>query len=312
MRKWCWLVAAATLSCNSPKRDFVSTGDAGASGQPTSRDNGGAPNGGTPGGGAPNGGTPNAGDAGDAGATNDAGGGGNGTTDPNCEGCSVGNACIPNGAVNPRDPCQICDTAVASDSYSPNEGALCGSEESACSAQDTCNASGDCAGNHFDDGLPCAGGACEAGVCNMQPNPFDCIAPSPPKAELTGEPYGFEGAPPSAKGGTIVDGRYTAVRFDQYDSDAGGVDVWTFEFRKGYVQAEMRYWTFNDIAYIPEVQFAGSFATDGTTLTFDVDRCDPQYDIDMPTFSYTVTSNGLITIAPLTNGGTIVVSFLRE
>ena len=147
----------------------------------------------------------------------------------------------------------------------------------------------------------------------MQPNPFDCIAPKPPTAEFTADSFGLSGTPPAAKGGTIADGRYAPVRFDLYNSEASGIDIRTFEFKKGYVQAATQYYSIETKgAYIPAVRFAGSFATSGSSLTFKFERCDPQYDIDIPSLSYTATSNGLVTFATLSGGGTLVTSYLRQ
>jgi len=201
----------------------------------------------------------------------------------------------------------------ASDAYSPNQGARCGAAASTCSQPDTCDASGACAANDLDDGTPCSGGACEAGTCRIQPNPFDCIAPSPPPADFTAPSFSLSGTPPIAKGGPIADGRYAPVRFDLYNSEASGIDIRTFEFKKGYVQAETQYYAIETKAsFIPEVRFAGSFAISGSSLTFDLERCDPQYDIDIPSLSYTATSNGLVMIATLSDGGALVTSYLRQ
>jgi hypothetical protein len=60
------------------------------------------------------------------------------------------------------------------------------------------------------------------------------------------------------------------------------------------------------------VRFVGSFATTEASLSFDFARCDPQYNIDIPTLSYTVTSKGLVTSWPVMDGGTLVTSYLRQ
>lgn len=317
MLKWWWLAAGAALSCNSPTRDFQApAGAAGDSASDGGSSSGGPSNGGTSGGGALNGGSSGAGSSeggapeGEAGTSSQAGASGAGT-EPDCDGCRVGKACVARGMVDPSNRCQVCDPEISTDAYSPNEGAKCGASATACSGADSCDASGVCAPNHLDAGTPCAGGACEDGTCQMHPNPFDCVLPTPPVSELPEQIFAPSEVP-TAKGGTIADGRYTSIRIDLPSLEATAVDVFTFEFKKGYVQAAKRYWSLQGVAYIPEVRFAGSYSTEGATLSFDLERCDPQYDSDVPNMSYTATANGLVTMLELADGTTVVTTYLRE
>jgi hypothetical protein len=277
--------------------------------------NGGAANGGTASGGAANGGAVNGGapaTGGKAGNSNEPTAGSQGGGPP-CSGCLVGKDCFKEGVLNPSNPCQICHATLASSSFSPNTGAKCGSSATECSSQDTCDASGACQANDL-VGMPCAGGACETGgVCKVGQNPFDCIAPSPPTVQFTAQVFVFTGTPPTAKGGVIADGRYTATRIDLYNSSATGVDIRTFEFKKGFVQAATRYYSLETQgAFIPEVRFAGSFTSSASVLKLDAEHCDPQYQIEIPSLPYTATANGLVTIATLADGSTIVTSYVRQ
>jgi len=168
-----------------------------------------------------------------------------------------------------------------------------------------------CQKNDLATGVHCATGACVAGAC--KPNPFDCIVPTPPVTSLTDEIYDFMGTPPASTGGVIADGRYVPTRVNLWNSSATGVNVRTFEFKTGFVQVATRYFSIETHgAYIPEVQFAGSFTTSANVLKFELERCDPQYDIDIPSFSYTASANGMTTTETLTDGSTIVTSYLRQ
>ncbi|HKO50310.1 MAG TPA: hypothetical protein VJV79_21415 [Polyangiaceae bacterium] len=233
--------------------------------------------------------------------------------EPGCKGCLVGEDCIADGVRNPSNLCQICNAGLVGDAYSPNTGAKCGSGATECSGQDTCDANAVCQKNDLEVGTSCAAGVCEAGVCQAIPNPFDCIAPNPPKTDFTAEVFGLAGTPPAAKGGVVADGRYTATRIDLYGSAPTGVDLRTFEFKKGFVQIASRYYTVDTkIAYIPEIQFSGSFTGSANSLKFNLERCDPQYDIDVPNLPYTATANGLITFLTLSDGATVVTSYSRQ
>jgi hypothetical protein len=320
MLKWSWLVAAAALSCSSAQRNF-SNGNGGSSGQPS---NGGTSNGGTSNGGTSNGGTSSGdGGAGDGGVAGMADGGeagmagesaaGSNGGDPTCAGCVIDSVCVEAKAQNPENPCQSCDVSRSRGSYSPNLGARCGSAATECSAQDTCDERGACQKNDLDSSTLCSTGACEAGVCKAVQNPFDCIVPSPPIAEMTDQVFGFTGTPPIAKGGVVADGRYAPTRIDLYNSSATALDIRTFEFKKGFVQVASRYFTIDTkAAYIPEVQFSGSFTGTANLLTFNLERCDPQYNIDIPNMPYTATANGLVTIVTLGDGATVVTSYARQ
>lgn len=228
-----------------------------------------------------------------------------------CTGCVIGANCVASGAVNPSNACQVCAPSVSTSSYSPNTGANCGSSPSACSGQDTCSAAGVCQANDSTNGSACTGGECQSGVCEPFTNPFDCVAPDPPVSVLPSDLFGLAGDPPANTGGTIANGTYTPVRIDFYDG-AETIDLMTFEFSNGFVQLAFRYYTSGGVAFIPEVQFAGSFSTSGSTLSFDVERCDPQYDLDPPSLLYTVTANGMRIEQRTFNDERVVVTYQRN
>lgn len=144
-------------------------------------------------------------------------------------------------------------------------------------------------------------------------SPFDCVTPTPPVTALPTQVYGATGTPAAASGGAIADGRYTPKRIDLYNSSATGVDVRTFEFKGGFVQAAMRYFNIsNGAAFIPEVRFSGTFTVSASSLKFDFQRCDPNYELFIPNLSYTATANGMVTVETLKDGTTVVVNYLRE
>jgi len=249
------------------------------------------------------------GNGGTAGVSLSAGSGGA----PNCAGCLIGSSCIQAGAQKTGNPCEICDVSRSRAAYSSNLGALCGAAATVCSAQDACDANGVCQKNDLESGTPCSGGACDVGVCQVKPNPFDCIAPTPPKADFNAQVFELTGTPPSPKGGVPADGRYTAARIDLYNSATTGVDIRAFEIKKGYVQISSQYYNLeNKAAYIPEVRFTGSFVIGAGVLKFTLERCDPQYDIGVPDLPYTATANGMVTILALKDGTTVVTSYLRQ
>lgn len=82
-----------------------------------------------------------------------------------CSGCSVAGTCFASGAVNPANPCQICNPSQNASGFVGNVGAACGSGPSACSSQDSCSQQGQCLPNHSAVGTLCgspAAGACDA------------------------------------------------------------------------------------------------------------------------------------------------------
>jgi len=202
-----------------------------------------------------------------------------------CAGCAIEQECVASGAKNPQNPCEVCVPTLSGSAYTPSSGESCG-----------------------------ATSECEAGVCTPLPNPFDCILPDPPAPELPDDRFVALGSPPpTAKGGPIAAGRYVPVRIDQYGSSAAGLDLRTFEFSKGFVQLATQPWNMEgEVAYIPAIRFAGSFTSDDNVLSFSVERCDPQYDIDVPNLPYTASANGLQIIESLTDGGTRVTSYARQ
>lgn len=192
-------------------------------------------------------------------------------------------------------------------------GETCGAGPSECSGQDTCNSVGVCQSNDLTNGSSCFHGECEQGSCEAVPNPFDCIAPDPPELVLPDDRFVMDGAPPAATGGVILDGIYTPVRIDLYNG-ANQVRVMTFEFSHSYVQMNLQDRTMtNGAGFIDPIQFAGSLSTSGTSIVWDVERCDPQYNIDPPAqVPYTATVNGLRTVQATSDGGTAVVSYARN
>lgn len=125
------------------------------------------------------------GNAGSADVTPDAGGsGGSAGSDPACEGCSIAGICVHAGAVDPANPCGICAPERDDAAYGPNVSASCGAGPSDCSAQDTCNAAGECAPNDVADGTSCgeagSGQLCVGGECGA------CSAASDPDALCAG------------------------------------------------------------------------------------------------------------------------------
>lgn len=85
----------------------------------------------------------------------------------------------------------------------------------------------------------------------------------------------------------------------------------TYEVRSQYVQIGVRDWT-GSFFPIGEIQFAGSFTTPSNTLTWDLENCDPQYNITVPNMKYTATANGLITIENRPSNIVIVTRFARN
>ncbi len=144
-----------------------------------------------------------------------------------------------------------------------------------------------------------AGGACQSnGACDA----FDCIAPSPPEV-FPNLPVDAVfllsvATPPAGRGGTVRDGRYTPVRIDLYGEEQSTVFVATYEFRGRSVQVGYQPFTSLSppVGVIPELQFAGTYDTAGTSLELDIERCDPQFELDLPAMQYTATANGLVTI----------------
>lgn len=100
-----------------------------------------------------------------------------GTDQCQCQGCQVRADCVFDGDTNPANPCQICDVSRSQTAFSANVGNSCGSGASECSAQDTCDARGQCAPNDRGDGTTCSGqaGFCRGGQCvSRQQTGTDC------------------------------------------------------------------------------------------------------------------------------------------
>lgn len=228
-----------------------------------------------------------------------------------CDGCLVDGTCYAEWASDPNDVCFICMPDVKRDAFVPGETVRCGDAATECSQQDTCDGSGMCRVNHEPDGTECAEGACYEGECYPLQSPFDCIAPSPPAADFPMDVYGATGSAPVGAGGRIVDGRYVPVRIDIYSPTVSTLSVRTFEFRRGYVQAAHQPYSTSGAGFIPQIEFSGTYSTSGGAITFDMERCDPNYDIDIPALSYTVSANGLVLIETVSDGA-VVTSYRRE
>ncbi len=74
-----------------------------------------------------------------------------------CEDCLIDSECIPNGFVNPANPCQKCDTAQSTTAWSDNDGQAC-DDGLYCTVNDTCS-SGECAAvaRECSDDIDCTG-----------------------------------------------------------------------------------------------------------------------------------------------------------
>ena len=89
-----------------------------------------------------------------------------------CDGCLIGEACIPAGTADPSNPCMVCDPEASATELSPDDGASC-DDGLSCTERDTCSA-GACSGETIacDDGISCNGaemcsedaGGCEPGA----------------------------------------------------------------------------------------------------------------------------------------------------
>ena len=78
-------------------------------------------------------------------------------TTPICEGCRIDELCHAEGAVNPENLCQICDSSLDDVGWSPHSGLPCDDGEY-CTVNDHCN-EGSCIGEARDcsDGIACTG-----------------------------------------------------------------------------------------------------------------------------------------------------------
>jgi hypothetical protein len=237
-----------------------------------------------------------------------------------CNGCAIGGICRANNFVNPDNSCQICDTTRSVTGFSPRTGANCGAGRTECSDQDTCNAQGQCQPNDRQPDSNCTAANGAAGTCqNLQcvaSDTFDCVAPDPPTVASnipTNNVFVIPGAtPPVARGGTIRNGRYVPTRIDVFGNlPFDSVFIPTYEFSGRSVQiAETGFTNLSPISgfLLVDVRFAGTFTTNGTSMTFDVDRCDPQFSIDLQTqtVQFTATADGLTTISQQGLGPVVV------
>jgi hypothetical protein len=216
-----------------------------------------------------------------------------------CANCATGQLCTAQGqCVNAQSELGgNCSTTANCRVGVCSSGICCGS---ACDPLcEVCGANGACQSN----------GACDA---------FDCIAPNPPAVTANlpaGNNIFLLGTPPAARGGTVRDGRYTPARIDF--SDVTGVTyIPTYEFRGRSVQiAEQDFVQFSPpLSFGPEFHYAGTFTTSGTSLTFNVEFCDIQFNgitLQTPTVQYTATPNGLIAISQQASGP-VMISYVRQ
>lgn len=72
-----------------------------------------------------------------------------------CDGCVIAGVCLAAEATASGNPCLVCDPGRSRTSYSAAVDRPCGTAATECSAQDTCNAQGQCQPNHFELGTPC-------------------------------------------------------------------------------------------------------------------------------------------------------------
>jgi len=224
-----------------------------------------------------------------------------------CDGCVIGGACVAADAANPDNSCQVCDPDESTSAYSADVGTACGDSETECSGEDTCNSSAVCQANHVADRIECSDGYCEGGDCKLPV--FDCIAPDPPAfdgEEL--EMFVNLTDPPTPTGGALPSGRYTPFRVQYYGDQPSTTSLYSFEIQGIFAQVAMQPYP----PWIPQIEFAGIFTPIDDTLEFDVERCDPQYDIDVPVLEYSATANGMLTFETDVYGTRIVISYLRE
>ena len=95
-----------------------------------------------------------AGCSGDAGSCSSLGDAGVG---PSCTGCSIEGACVATDAIDPANPCQICDPQRSAQDWSPQDGVGC-DDGLFCTTDDACQA-GLCRGEEriCEDGVACNG-----------------------------------------------------------------------------------------------------------------------------------------------------------
>jgi len=99
-----------------------------------------------------------------------------------CQGCRVAGNCFAAGVSNGSDVCQICDPSRSTTAFSANVGAACGAGPTECSAQDTCDARGQCAPNDLPSSTACASvpdGQCQGdGRCGARVPPLSGLGAS--------------------------------------------------------------------------------------------------------------------------------------
>ncbi|MFP2931704.1 hypothetical protein ACLESO_42285 [Pyxidicoccus sp. 3LG] len=86
--------------------------------------------------------------------------------------CSINGACVPHGAVNPSNPCQICDTASSNTAWTNRGTNVACNDGNACTVNDVCNGAGGCGGSPMqcqNTQGQCYQAACVNGACITSP-----------------------------------------------------------------------------------------------------------------------------------------------
>ncbi len=115
--------------------------------------------------------------------------------------CTVGGVCYANGAVNPENVCQVCDSTRSTTAFSSRASGTSCDDSNACTVDDQCNDSGVCVGSPMDcsDGIECTADTCSAGTCTS-------VSSAPGTACSTGVCDGAASAPLCVLGDTDGDG----------------------------------------------------------------------------------------------------------
>ncbi len=84
-------------------------------------------------------------------------------------GCIIDGACVPDGGVNPLNPCEVCAPSVSTNAWSPAAAGTSCDDGLFCTDVDACDGAGACVGSARDcgDGIDCTLDVCDesAGVC---------------------------------------------------------------------------------------------------------------------------------------------------
>ncbi|MBX3250325.1 MAG: hypothetical protein KF901_24315 [Myxococcales bacterium] len=79
------------------------------------------------------------------------------------EGCLIDGVCVAEGALNPDNPCELCDSAVSTSAWSPAPAGGTCDDDVFCTVDDVCDGLGACTGSPrpCDDGLACTTDICD-------------------------------------------------------------------------------------------------------------------------------------------------------